>query len=182
MKSLKKLKVEHIVLFVVGALFLLFLINSYSNNKSMGGSEQMSTRRTQEMYNNTQQASGVQPSQPLGQNETYASAQGISTSNQGLPPSCSRAPVADPSELLPKDTNSQWAQLNPIGSGDLQNVNLLRSGYHMGIDTVGNSLRNANQQVRSEPANPQLNVGPWNNTTISPDTMRTPLEIGQGGQ
>ena len=77
---------------------------------------------------------------------------------------------------------SQWAQLNPTGSGDLQNVNLLRSGYHMGIDTIGNSLRNANQQLRSEPANPQLNVGPWNNTTIEPDLSRVPLELGQGGQ
>ena len=44
------------------------------------------------------------------------------------------------------------------------------------------SLRNANLQVRSEPANPQLNVGPWNNTTMEPDTMRVPLEIGQGPQ
>lgn len=182
MKSLKKLKVEHVVLFVVGTLFLLFLINSYSNNKFMGGSEQMSSRRTQEMYNNTQKTTEVQHSQPLGQNETYASATGINTSTQGLPPSCSRQPVADPSELLPKDTNSQWAQLNPTGSGDLQNVNLLRSGYHIGIDTVGSSLRNPNLQLRSEPANPQVNVGPWNNTTISPDTMRVPLEIGQGGQ
>jgi hypothetical protein len=171
MKSLKKLKIEHVVLFVVGALFLWFLINSYNTSKN-SDSEQMSSRRTQ----------GVQPSQPLGQNETYASATGMSTSNQGLPPSCSKEPVADPSELLPKDTNSEWAQLNPTGSGDLENVNLLRSGYHMGIDTVGNSLRNANLQLRSEPANPQVNIGPWNNTTISPDTMRVPLEIGQGGQ
>jgi hypothetical protein len=184
MKSLKKVKVEHVVLFVVGALFLLFLINSYSNNKFMGGSEQMSSRRTQEMYNNnnSQKTTEVEPSQPLGQNENYASATGINTSTQGLPPSCSRQPVADPSELLPKDTNSQWAQLNPTGSGDLQNVNLLRSGYHIGIDTIGTSLRNANLQLRSEPANPQINVGPWNNTTISPDTMRVPLEIGQGCQ
>ena len=184
MKNLKKLKVEHVILFVIGALFLIFLINSYSNSKSMG-TEQMSSRKEQEMY--SQQMAGqspgeVQPSQPLGQNETYASAAGVSTSTQGLPPSCSKQAVADPSELLPKDTNSQWAQLNPTGSGDLQNVNLLRSGYHMGIDTVGNSLRNANLQLRSEPANPQVNVGPWNNTTISPDTMRVPLEIGQGCQ
>jgi len=185
MKSLKKLKIEHVVLCVVGALFLWFLMNSYNTSKN-SDSEQMSSRRTQDMYSNSvkQQgaAQGVQPSQPLGQNETYASATGMSTSNQGLPPSCSREPVADPSELLPKDTNSQWAQLNPSGSGDLENVNLLRSGYHMGIDTVGNSLRNANLQLRSEPANPQVNIGPWNNTTISPDTMRVPLEIGQGGQ
>ena len=179
-KNLKKLKVEHVILCLVGALFLIFLINSYSNNKS-SSAEQMSSRRTQEMYNTESQGS-VQPSQPLGQNETYASADGVATSTQGLPPSCSKAPVADPSELLPKDTNSQWAQLNPTGSGDLQEVNLLRSGYHMGIDTVGNSLRNANLQLRSEPSNPQVNVGPWNNTTISPDTMRVPLEIGQGKQ
>ena len=186
MKFLKKLKIEHIILFVIGALFLIFLINSYSTNKSMGGSEGMGTNaRTMQKMHDAQQAesiSGVQPSQPLGQNETYASSTGMNTSSQGLPPACSKQPVADPSELLPKDTNSQWAQLNPTGSGDLQNVNLLRSGYHMGIDTIGNSLRNANQQLRSEPANPQLNVGPWNNTTISPDTMRVPLEIGQGGQ
>ena len=180
-KNLKKLKVEHVILCLVGALFLIFLINSYSNNKS-SSAEQMSSRRTQEMYNNTESQGSVQPSQPLGQNETYASADGVSTSTQGMPPSCSRAPVADPSELLPKDTNSQWAQLNPTGSGDLQEVNLLRSGSHMGIDTVGNSLRNANLQLRSEPSNPQVNVGPWNNTTISPDTMRVPLEIGQGKQ
>jgi hypothetical protein len=179
-KNLKKLKVEHVILCLVGALFLIFLINSYSNNKS-SSAEQMSSRRTQEMYNTESQGS-VQPSQPLGQNETYASADGVATSTQGLPPSCSKAPVADPSELLPKDTNSQWAQLNPTGSGDLQEVNLLRSGYHMGIDTVGNSLRNANLQLRSEPANPQVNVGPWNNTTIAADTMRVPLEIGQGSQ
>jgi hypothetical protein len=185
LKNLKKFRMEHGILFLIGVLFLVYLIYSYSNNKSMG-TEQMSDRKKQEMYSQQMaapQAEGsVQPSQPLGQNETYGSATGMATSTQGLPPSCSKSPVADPSELLPKDTNSQWAQLNPSGSGDLENVNLLRSGYHMGIDTVGNSLRNANLQLRSEPANPQVNVGPWNNTTISPDTMRVPLEIGQGAQ
>ena len=180
-KNLKKLKVEHVILFLIGALFLIFLINSYSNDKSSTSEKMSNQRRTQEMYSQ-QQSTSVEPSQPLGQNETYASATGVSTSTQGLPPSCSRSAVADPSELLPKDTNSQWAQLNPTGSGDLENVNLLRSGYHMGIDTIGNTLRNANLQLRSEPSNPQMNVGPWNNTTISPDTMRVPLEIGQGGQ
>ena len=54
-----------------------------------------------------------------------------------------------------------------MGSGDLKNVSLLKAGYHIGINTVGQSLRNANLQLRSEPANPQLNVGPWNQTTIT---------------
>ena len=56
------------------------------------------------------------------------------------------------------------------------------SAVIISIDTIGNTLRNANLQLRSEPANPQSNVGPWNNTTIAPDTMRVPLEIGQGKQ
>lgn len=182
MKDLRKLKVENIILLVIAGLFLLYLFNNYNKNKNMG-SENMSGRRNGLSSNGQPQSNaGVQPSQPLGQNEVFASASGVSTSSQGLPPSCSREPVADPSELLPKDTNSQWSELNPTGSGDLENVNLLRAGYHMGIDTIGNTLRNANLQVRSEPANPQVNVGPWNNTTISPDTSRTPLEIGQGPQ
>ena len=68
--------------------------------------------------------------------------------------------------------------MNPAGAGDIQNVSLLKAGYHIGINTVGQSLRNANLQLRSEPANPQLNVGPWNQTTIGPDLNRRALEVG----
>ena len=39
-------------------------------------------------------------------------------------------------------------------------------------------MRNANLQVRSEPPNPTTKVSPWLETTIEPDTMRLPLEIG----
>lgn len=86
-------------------------------------------------------------------------------------------------ELLPNDSNNEWAALNPTGSGgELSNINLLKAGYNIGIDTVGQSLKNANLQLRSEPPNPQLNVGPWNQSTITPDFMRVPLEIGQGYQ
>jgi hypothetical protein len=83
---------------------------------------------------------------------------------------------------LPKDSNSQWAQLNPSGKGELANVNLLKAGYHIGIDTIGQTLRNANLQIRSEPPNPQLYVGPWNTSTIEPDFMRPPFSIGSGPQ
>lgn len=90
--------------------------------------------------------------------------------------------VTDPSQLLPKDVNSEWNQVNPRGSGQLQNINLLSAGSLIGINTVGSSLRNPNLQLRSEPANPQTYNGPWLNSTIDPDLMRVPLEIGQGKQ
>lgn len=118
------------------------------------------------------------PSQPIEQVGGPAMVSGLDASVKGLPPSCARQQVVDPAELLPRDQNSEWARLNPIGSGDLQHVNLLKSGYHIGINTVSSTLRNANLQLRSEPPNPQLSVGPWNNTTISPDINRRPLEIG----
>ena len=48
----------------------------------------------------------------------------------------------------------------------------------MGINTVGQSLRNANLQIRSEPANPQVPVSIWLNSTIGPDTNRRDFSIG----
>ena len=126
--------------------------------------------------------SGPQPSESLGGNEVFSSVNGISTPNVGVPSSCAKPNIQNPSDLLPKDNNSEWAQLNPSGKGELANVNLLKAGYHIGIDTIGQTLRNGNLQIRSEPPNPQLYVGPWNLSTIEPDFMRPPLELGQGTQ
>tara|TARA_Y100001970_G_C14245005_1_gene867498 strand:+ start:3832 stop:4413 length:582 start_codon:yes stop_codon:yes gene_type:complete len=170
-----------LVLIVIAALVVLgYLFMSYNNMKGLNlFSENLSNSNEESQ---PQQQVGVEPSKGLGQNETFAKVDAPSSGMPGLPQACNVNQNINPTELLPKDENSQWAELNPSGNGEFQGVNLLKSGHHMGIDTVGNSLRNANLQVRSEPANPQLSVGPWNNTTISPDTMRVPLEIGQGPQ
>jgi hypothetical protein len=82
-------------------------------------------------------------------------------------------------QLLPTDSASTWAQFNPHGEGYLKNRNFLNAGYHIGINTQGQSLRNANLQIRSEPPNPQVVVSPWTNSSIGPDTNRLPLEIGE---
>jgi|TARA_B110000259_G_C13987375_1_gene391036 hypothetical protein len=80
-------------------------------------------------------------------------------------------------DLLPQDAaNSQFAQVNPSGQGDADSRNHLTAGYTLGVNSIGNSLRNANMQLRSEPPNPQLKVSPWMNTTIGPDLGRRPLE------
>jgi hypothetical protein len=182
--SLKKLWNDY----GIGAIIVLLIIAygvsmfaGYLGAKGMPGSE--SNAHMQEQYKNTnmQASASIRPSDPNG-NEVFASANGVQTSMPGIPSSCSQPNIQNPAELLPKDSNSQWAQLNPSGKGELANVNLLKAGYHIGIDTIGQSLRNANLQIRSEPPNPQLSVGPWNQSTIEPDFMRPPLEIGSGGQ
>jgi hypothetical protein len=63
-----------------------------------------------------------------------------------------------------------------MGSGDISGKNFLSAGALIGVNTVGQSLRNANYDLRSDPPNPQIIVSPWNQTNISPDLIRRPLE------
>tara|TARA_B110000285_G_scaffold81391_1_gene93820 strand:- start:657 stop:1211 length:555 start_codon:yes stop_codon:yes gene_type:complete len=181
--SLKKLFNDY----GLGAILVLLIVAygvsifaGYLGAKGTPGYEPNSHMQ-QQYKNNGSPNSGVRPADPNG-NEIFSSANGVQTSMPGVPSSCSQPNIQNPAELLPKDSNSQWAQLNPSGKGELANINLLKSGYHVGIDTVGQSLRNSNLQIRSEPPNPQMNVGPWNQTTMEPDFMRPPLEIGSGSQ
>ncbi len=91
---------------------------------------------------------------------------------------CFPKEMLTPEELKPQDNSSLWAQVNPAGEGTLKGRSFLQAGHHIGINTVGQTLRNANLQLRSEPPNPQVLVSPWNQTTIEPDVNRRPLEIG----
>uniref|UniRef100_A0A6C0I2X8 Minor capsid protein P11 C-terminal conserved region domain-containing protein n=1 Tax=viral metagenome TaxID=1070528 RepID=A0A6C0I2X8_9ZZZZ len=90
-------------------------------------------------------------------------------------------PVANPADLLPVDQNSQWSALNPnsMNKGDILMPDLLQAGYHIGLDTIGQTLRNPNLQLRSDPLIQKGNVGPWNQSTIEADIGRVPLELGQ---
>jgi hypothetical protein len=146
---------------------------------ALGGLLYASSRRkeTDQMSMSSQKTGSPVPSQPLGQMDNYGGAYGVKTSTYGA----QGVKTEEPSVLLPNDSNSQWASLNPQGGGMLKNINLLQAGSLVGINTVGSSLRNANLQLRSEPPNPQGNVGPWNHSTIEPDFVRLPLEIGQMG-
>ena len=195
-KTLKKL-LNNQTLMVLAGIVVVCALYFYSKGFSLPMSGMENAGESAKAAENVSMAQGqmsdgqiqcaaggnnVVPSGPLGQNSANASANCASTDTYGLPPSCAKQQVVDPSELLPRDNNSEFSKLNPMGAGDLKNVSLLKAGHHVGINTVGQSLRNANLQLRSEPPNPQLNVGPWNQTTMSPDMQRRPLEIGCGNQ
>jgi hypothetical protein len=170
LKNFKSHQVLILVAIVVGGYFL------YTYSKSKAGS--LDSMSEINAAGGAAENNNYQPAGPGGTNVDHASANGMNTNMQGLPPSCVKQNVADPRELLPKDANSEFSQLNPQGAGDLQNVSLLTAGTLQGINTVGTSLRNANLQLRSEPANPRMNIGPWNNSTITSDSNRRDLEIG----
>ena len=114
---------------------------------------------------------------------TMASANGSDSLSTPMPgdadQSCYPRDRLSSEDLLPKDAaDSKWARLNPAGAGDVHDQNYLTAGYHIGVNTVGQSLRNANLQLRSEIPNPQNAVGPWMISTIEPDYRPQTLEIG----
>ena len=79
-------------------------------------------------------------------------------------------------ELLPSD-NSLFNNINPqINDSKINDQNLLIAGHHIGVNTVGCSLRNANRGLRSDPPCPTTPVSPWMQTTICPDLLRKSLD------
>jgi hypothetical protein len=178
----KTLRANHILV-ILGAIVLVYAVYTYSDQKFVAPYEPLQGEANGRP-NAPPAMVGGQQAAPVGGPtgaEGYSSVDAM-TGQGAAPAGAANLPVANPSDLLPRDTNNQWGSLNPSGSGDLLGQNLLSATFLTGIDTIGNTMKNANLQLRSEPPNPQLNVGPWNQSTFAPDLMRTPLELGSGSQ
>jgi hypothetical protein len=149
------------ILILVIFLTLIWLLMSYSDAKTMSldGMETGSA--------GTADATGAPAT------ATYAA-----PTTMDSRPSASAS--ATPNDLLPQDQNSQWAALNPVNmsQGNIIAGDMLQAGYHIGLDTIGQTMKNANLQLRSDPIIPKQSVGPWNQSTFEPDYARVPLEIG----
>ena len=169
-KPLSFLKQNQTSVFVaLGLVFVAYYVMNYSNEKNRVVDNMESAP--------AQGVSNVMSSGPDGVADDddmslYAEVPQQATNPSDKMPNCVKESVIDASELLPKQ--SQWDENRP------QNVDIsvLDAGQTIGM--MSQTLRNANLQIRSEPTNPQVEVGPWNQTTIAPDTSRRPLEIGCG--
>ena len=171
--GLRKFFTKDRVLIVVGFIVLSVVFMYYSSGKTsiidgMNTQEQAGATAP----NNQNQATPLK----IG-NESNAEEKEKEKDKEGFQGYCTQD-VANPSELLPKDDNSQWASLNPVSQSNPQMPDLLQAGYHIGLDTVGQTMKNANLQLRSDPVIQKSDIGPWNQSTIEPDLMRVPLEVG----
>jgi len=189
---------------VMGGVYLIFLTNTetaesfFQDNASLSSDDTESVTSAPEAVSQETEAqlaaqqaqadaviaiesapeAAVQNSEPLGQNEDWKQVEGLGANTNQMPQECYPKDILQPQELLPRDTESTWAQSVPAGQGSLSDQNFLNAGFHVGVNTVGQSLRNANRQIRSDPPCPQVKVSPWMQTTIEPDTNRKPMEIG----
>lgn len=125
--------------------------------------------------------------------EKFTASESMETSNgdaatnetENIDEAQQEAPVDDsasqnPSDLLPDPTSGSngWDVLDTVGTSSGANPDLLEAGHHAGIDTVGQTLRNANLQVRSDPQIPIVSTGPWNQTTIDATNIQVPFNLG----
>lgn len=174
-KASKKIQENMLnIILLLGGVILIVALYYYSSNK-------LSLKDNMQSSLKPASVGGNAPAQPGAlEGASSASLGGASlSSGAGQAQMNNVQEVVNPADLLPADSNNEWSNMNPPRD-DLKGMSFLAPEQHIGINTVGNSLRNPNLQLRSEPANPQVPVGPFLNTTIEPDTMRRPLEIGGG--
>ncbi len=83
----------------------------------------------------------------------------------------------DSKNYLPQEINDEWFDTDfTQAKNKLNSDNLINTEkYVIGVDTVGQSLKNASYDLRGTVANPKYNVSPWNNSTYEPDYNIKPL-------
>jgi hypothetical protein len=77
----------------------------------------------------------------------------------------------DAKDFLPKEIKSEWFDTDfsqaKFNLNDDKLINTDR--YVIGVNTVGQSLKNASYDIRGTIPNPKFTVSPWNNSTYEPD-------------
>ena len=162
------------VVLVLGLVVLFAVIYNYNSKKTTKDNMYTMVSNDVSQNNGNQDQGNI-----MGLSKDDTNFLNVSGLNANKNPVTCNQQTTNPSDLLPKDINSDWSNVNPANA-DLKNINLLSAGQLIGINTVGSSLRNPSLQERSEPIIPKTNIGPWNNSTIDADTLRRPLEIGSG--
>ena len=131
----------------------------------------------------------VQPSESLGNEVMDTPKKSLGSTAATVGDSASIVPenseyksvdTAVPADLLPTDKNSEFSTLNPSNNGKPDMPDLLKAGTLIGVDTIGQTLRNANLQLRSDPIIEKRDVSPFLNSTIEPNVSQVPFELGCG--
>jgi hypothetical protein len=72
---------------------------------------------------------------------------------------------------LPKEQRGDWFDVQPLQTTKkIRGTHLIHPKVWHGVNTVGGSLRNASYDLRGNVPVPKINVSPWLNSTMDPDT------------
>ena len=78
-----------------------------------------------------------------------------------------------------QEASNAFARNLPTGLDKYQGkTDFLISKHHIGVNTIGNSLKNSTKDIRGEPQVSAVAVSPWNQSTIERDNYRQGVSIG----
>lgn len=158
MQGFKKLMSDYGLGVIIVLLLIAYTVSSFSDyftEKHMGGDE-----------GHTNLADHAAA---YGNGSSAGQSGGVGDGNFApVAPSASSQSDQNPADLLPKSAPTEFSP----NAANVNNDGLLSAGYHNGAAENAAPLRNANLQLRSEEPNPRGNTGPWQQSTIEPDTMR----------
>jgi hypothetical protein len=179
------------VLIVGASLVLFWLISNYNSKQSTKQAEKFYQQQVASSFADTNtefpfvntnnsgiiaQVNEVSPAEEAQESEYRP----VTFETKKISNDCFPKDRLTAEDLLPKDAaNNKWSQVAPAGQGDLSDQNFLTAGFHVGVDTVQSSLRNANLQLRSEPPIPKSLGWGIHMSTIDPDLLRKPLDTNE---
>jgi len=117
---------------------------------------------------------------PMGPQNYYNQFQAVNIPNSRattISACAQNSPTFLSTPLLPKPSvpgSDSWDIGAPQDILAIQNF--LSAVQQLGVDTVSSSLKNPSYDIRGDIPNPINVVAPWNNTSITPDLERRPLQ------
>ena len=76
----------------------------------------------------------------------------------------------DVDKMLPQEIEDDWFDLPLQNTKKIKGTHMIHPKVHMGINTVGSSLKNGTHDMRGDIPNPKIkNFSPFLNSTIEPD-------------
>ncbi len=153
------------VLILAIFLLLCFVLTAYASGKTT--------------YQPAKEGFDEQPGPKQGFKTAEGSSKGDeeSTNPEGFHNMASSAGnVNSPSDLLPMNGNSELVGSFKSEEGVFPD-NLLEAGSHQGLNTVSSSMRNANLQLRADPAIQKKSGCWWGESTIHPDPNPIGLKV-----
>ena len=167
--------IYRVAIVVAGVVALALVLNSYSSMKGA-----VSEKMEQGGMSHTAPLADIGPS--MGDPHSLGGNQVSVDGMQGPHPAASHTyteNVLSAGELLPKGSmGPSFDAVAPAGADDLKGQNFLQAGYHTNVNVVGISQtnRNASWDLRTEAPNPQAQVGPFLQTTISANPFKKTQE------
>lgn len=168
-KFLMKRSTLTVIIFIVIMVGLYF----YSNSKTYM-MDRMTNSDGSSMAATSSSGGGATTSASASASAVNVPAAPISTP-QVIPDGYNNKDIANPSDLLPKDMNSEWSKLNPVNTDKIIGSDLLDSAAFMGQVSQYKGI--VNYDIRAWPQIPKQTVSPWLQSEFDADPYNIGLKV-----